>query len=68
MTTKHAGAVDLDDLDRRYEKDDPGCTKGNGAAGAALAPLVGVPLEELIKMTLPERPRCSGPGSPNPRS
>jgi hypothetical protein len=35
--------------------------KPNGAAGAPLAPLIGVPLEDLIKLKLPERPRLLGP-------
>jgi KaiC/GvpD/RAD55 family RecA-like ATPase len=33
----------------------------NGAAGPPVTPLIGVPLEDLIKMQLPERPRLLGP-------
>jgi KaiC/GvpD/RAD55 family RecA-like ATPase len=33
----------------------------NGAAGTPLAPLIGLPMEDLIKQRLPERPRLLGP-------
>jgi AAA domain/Helix-turn-helix domain of resolvase len=35
--------------------------QGNGAAGQPVRPLVGVPLEDLIAMNLPQRPRLLGP-------
>jgi hypothetical protein len=39
----------------------PDQAKPNGQAETQIAPLVALPLEELIKVTLPARPRLLGP-------